>query len=327
MTKWTLTAAILCVAQASEGGQTLRGDWPRDDPSARTQQTSAARPRAATDPVADGIGKGAVLGAAATLPLVVAGISSCGAGCVRGSALAIAGGFALVGAGIGSAVGLAADLDTAPSAGGESTATIPSSAFFPTRPGFRIRPLYGRTGFTGTALARTSPAQGVAVSAQLSPHLSFQGEYLYVNHAFYPSAGAVPDDVTRNVVDAQVRLAGHSRGIERRYVSYVLSELVGFHPRPWGRLRVALLAGAAVRTGEKRDYYDAHQPVGSGRTFALPGKYYVLNFESPEFGLVLGVDAEFALSPRIGIVPSIRHYRWDDPGGQFSFAIGGQWRF
>jgi len=56
----------------------------------------------------------------------------------------------------------------------------------------------------------------------------------------------------------------------------------------------------SVQGREDRDYYDAWRQLGQGtmtdplRHEQIPGKYAVLNFESPEGGLVYGIDAEVA---------------------------------
>ena len=284
------------------------------------------------DPVRDGAGKGAVLGAAATLPLVVASVSACGKGCVRGSALAIGAGAALLGAGIGSLVGIAADLD----AGGSRivfpsprpAGAVPPNGFFATSPNVRVRAMYGGAAFYRSTLTGPAAARGLGVAVQISPHLSLHTEYVAIDHTFYPAPGAVSDDVLRNVVGAPVRIAGWARGIERRRVSYALSELAAFHLSPWRRLRLGLIAGVGVAAEERRDYYDAYERIGpNGETRALPGKYYVLDFESPAVAVVAGVDAEIALSRRLAIVPAVRHHQRDNPGPQFSFAIAAQWRF
>jgi hypothetical protein len=88
-----------------------------------------------------------------------------------------------------------------------------------------------------------------------------------------------------------------------------------------------------VQGQEKRDYYDAFQASGRDtiddplRVTPLPGRYYVLDFESPEVGFVYGIDAAIALSSGLSAVPTLRYHQWDDPAPMFAYGVGIQWRF
>ena len=272
------------------------------------------------DPVTDGIGRGALIGAGGGLVLFRAALTSCRKGCEAGAPTSLMLAGAALGAGLGSLVGFAADLDAG--------ATVRSDHFFSGRPTPQIGVGYTHTSFVSSALDGSRATQAYTAAVQLSPHLSVHVEYIPVDNVFSRSAGAVPDDIVQNVIDATSRVAGRSHGIESRRVSYVLSELVGIHPAPWGRIRVEFLAGLAVRGQENRDFYDAHRATDDrGRTEPVPGKYYVLDFETPEIGVVLGADVELKVMRHVIVVPTVRYYHMDDPAPSIGFGIGARLRF
>lgn len=257
-----------------------------------------AEPR---DSLIDGMGKGALAGAGGMLALWTAAERSCGIGCERSGpagASVLVGGF---GAAIGSVVGLFADLDAGPL----------------DRPGVRAGPVYSHTAFRSTLVDGGAAAPGISAAVRLSPHISVHAEYTATNGRFLPAPGTIPPDVLANVVPAASRRAGRVELIENRRVSYVFSQLVGVHPRPWGPVRIALLAGLGVQGQENRNYYEAD----------IAGKYHVLDFKTPEIGFVMGLDAEVAVARHIVIVPMLRYNAMGDPGPSMTYGAGVHWRF
>ena len=272
------------------------------------------------DPVIDGIGRGALIGAGGGVALFRAALNSCRKGCEAGAPMSLMLAGAALGAGLGSLVGFAADLDAG--------AAVRSDHFFSGRPTPQIGVGYMHTSFVSRALDGSRATQAYTAAVQLSPHLSVHVEYMPVDHVFTRSAGAVPGEILQNVIEATSRVAGRSHGIDSRRVSYMFSELVGIHPAPWGRMRVEFLAGLAVRGQENRDFYDAHRATDDrGRTEPVPGKYYVLDFETPEIGVVLGADVEFKVMRHVIVVPTVRYYHMGDPAPSIAFGIGARLRF
>lgn len=267
------------------------------------QPTTASTPPQveSRDSIKDGMGKGALAGAAGMLALWTAARRSCGTGCEDDSPAGAAVIVGAYGAALGSVVGLFADLD----AGRGAT------------PGLRVGPVYSQTQFQSSLVDGRASAPGMAAAVRLSPHISLHVEFTATDGRFRPAPGTVPDVVIQNVVPPSSRRAGPQRGIEDRRVSYVFSQLVGLHPRPWGRLRLEFLAGLGVQAQENRNYYDAD----------LPGKFHVLDFESPEMGPVTGVDAEIAIARHFVVVPMVRYNVMGDPGPSMTYGLGAHWRF
>lgn len=310
----------------------------------QVEEVSLPKTRIATvaihDPVSDGTRNGALAGGGAMLAMMQAGWNACGIGCENDmprAALFVAGAF---GAGVGSALGFLVDrLDDRseilypPPASTPHSSRRPVNRFFPARSSLRIGPLVAVTGFRSALVHGSSAAPGFAVAGQIAPYVSLHAEYTSRGPRFYPAAGSVPDSVLQNVVPATSRAAGFSHGIESRRVLSTFSELAGVHPPPWRRVRLEFLAGVSVQGREERDYYDAWRDLGQGtasdpfRHERIPGKYYVLNFESPVSGLVYGIDAEIAATPRLVVVPTIRYTTTNDPGATIAFGIGAHWRF
>lgn len=172
----------------------------------------------------------------------------------------------------------------------------------------------------------TGRASGRAVTAtwQVSPYVSAHVEYTAPTGRFDSTPGSVPDSILQNLMSAPPnRGAGMRQGIESRRVKFVFSEFLGFHPPPWGRVRVEALAGLGVQAQETRDYF----PQRDAKTGVLTGKHYVLNFETPKNGIVLGVNAEVAVVRGLSIVPTFRYNRMGDPGPSTAVGVGAHWRF
>ncbi len=284
------------------------------------------------DPIVDGLGRGAVLGAAAFAAVAGAQIKSCNTGCDWGSTGAIAFAWAVLGAGAGSVVGLAADADSRaemlyPPRVNPAAAARRAGGSFARRPAVRLGLAYTTTALRTSLLEGRAPAAGFAAAVQLSPRISVHAEYVALDARFVAAAGAIPDDVLRNVVQPFTRVAGRTHGIESRRVSYVFTELVGFHPAPRGRVRVEVLGGIGVQGEEERAYYDAHRQLADGRTETMPGKYYVLDFGSPEVGLVVGIDAEIAVAGGLRLVPTVRYHAMEPSSASLTYGIGAHWRF
>lgn len=253
------------------------------------------------DSVRDGVWKGALAGAGGMLALWGAAAKSCGTGCERSDTPAATAVIAVFGAAVGSLLGLAADLDAGPSH----------------VVGVRAGPVFSRTAFRSALVDGSAGSPGFAAAARVSPHISVHAEYTATDGQFVPAAGTVPQDVVGNVVPAASRAAGRFEWIERRRISYVFTQLVGVHPRPWGPLRLEFLGGLGVQGQENRNYYEA----------AVPGTYHVLDFKTPEIGLVLGVDAEIAIARRFALVPMLRYNQMGDPGASMAYGAGAHWRF
>lgn len=292
------------------------------------------------DPVKDGAGRGALVGAGGLLALIQMGINSCRTGCEADMPGAMALAAAAFGAGVGSLVGLLADRDAGrsevlfpPSGRSGQSRSASTSRFFPARPAVRVGPTYSQMAFRSSLVKGAAAAPGFALAVQFSPHISTHVEYTATTGRFYPTSGSIPDSILQNLVPTSGGPAGRPRGIESRQVSYVFSELVGVHPSPWGRVRVEFVGGLGVQGQEDRDYFDAYRRTGLGTRDdptldePIPGKYYVLTFVSPEMGLVLGLDAEVAVVRGLAVVPTVRYNRMGDPGPSMAFGVGVHWRF
>lgn len=101
----------------------------------------------------------------------------------------------------------------------------------------------------------------------------------------------------------------------------------------WGRVRLGVLGGIGVQASSTRSYYDAWEAVGAGTRESprqynrLPGKYYVLGFESPDVGPIFGADAQIAVIRGLTVVPMVRYHRLRDPGPTMTVGTGVQWTF
>ena len=276
----------------------------------------ALQPQTAqADSVRDGAGWGALAGAGAAAALHIVEVSSCRIGCeydLPGAAAIVQIGM---GAAVGSLVGWIVD----------RTSDTPRRAIV------RVGPSVTHT--TIASLAGGAAAPGISLAVQVSRFISLHAEYVRVDHTFGPAPGDVPDHILENIVPATTRMAGWSRGIESKHVSYTFSELVGFQFPGWGPVRVGLLGGVGLQSAVTRSYYDAWQQTGIGtrenpaRVVQLPGKYYVLNFESPDPGVVLGIDAEIAIARGLVAVPMVRYHRVGDPGPSLKAGTAVQWKF
>lgn len=305
-----------------------------------TLKKSTVRRVVIEDPVRDGIGWGALLGGGGVLALLQATTSACGIGCendLPGAMPLLAG---AIGAGIGSVVGLLADRLSdrsevlfPPSEASARTSRGRANRFFPSRPSLRIGSFYGQASFRSAAIEGSAVAPGFALAGDVAPYVSLHAEFHAIDATFFPSTGSIPDSVLSSVVPATSRVAGRSYGIESRRVSLAFSELVGVHPPPIGRVRLEFLAGVGTRRQEDRDYYDAYRDVGRGtladpsRVERLPGKYYILNFESSQTGIIYGLDAEVATVGGLLVVPTIRYTRTANPGPSIAYGVGAHWRF
>jgi hypothetical protein len=220
-----------------------------------------------------------------------------------------------------------------PSVSNREAGDAPPNRFYPRHPAVRLEALYRHTTLRSALVHGAAPAAGFAIAGEIAPNVSLHAEYTAAQGAFYPPVGAVPAYILENVVPATTRTASWSRGVASRRVTFTFSELIGVHPPPIGRIRFELLAGLGVQGQEKRDYYDAFQASGRDtiddplRVTPLPGRYYVLDFESPEVGFVYGIDAAIALSSGLSAVPTLRYHQWDDPAPMFAYGVGIQWRF
>lgn len=276
---------------------------------ARAQDTAGTKPPD-RDGVIDGLTRGAAIGALAALPLGFAQMNSCGTGCDWSSTPGVLLGWALIGAAGGSVVGFAADLD----------APRPLSV--------RVGAAYAATVMTSSALSGSKATPTLVAAVQISRHFTVHMEFVRVGHRFSAAAGAVPDEVLRNIVTdiTHTRVAGRSHGVESRRVDYVLTQLAGFRVAPVRGVSIEFLAGVGVQGEEERAYYDAHRGLPDGRTVPMPGKYYVLDFATPEAGLVLGVEAEVGISGGVSLIPTLRYHAFENSSASVAVGAGIHWR-
>jgi hypothetical protein len=282
---------------------------------------SVLAPRLATgQPASDWLytQAGGLIGGAVMIGLTRASVAACGVGCENdmpaGAELMLAG----IGAGIGSLAGYAADRlrgDTDP--------------VFSVRAG----PVFNHMTMRSSLVHGAANGAGAMAVLQLSRYVTVHGEYTRMTGSFAARPGSIDPNVLANLVPATTRVAGRTRGVERSHVTSVFSELIGVH-LPFGRhMQVGLLGGIAVQASETFSYYDAHVSGGEGTsedpmwTSAVPGKFYLLNFASPDVGAVFGGSVDIFLSRQVAIVPMIRYYRGRDPGPAVSYAVGALYRF
>jgi hypothetical protein len=263
---------------------------------------------------------------------------ACGLGCENDLPSAMPFLVGGMGAGIGAAAGFLVDRfqdrsDTLfPASASRRKPDLTRDRVFPT-PSVRVGPAYRQILERSTALEGTAPSAGVDIAGQIAPYVSLHAEFMSAKKRFVPAAGAVPEIVLQNLVPASSRSAGWSRGIESRRLTFVYSELVGVHPPAWSRVRVELLAGITIIGRERSDYYDAYADYGRGTiddphgAVRIPGKYYVLNFESPGAGFVYGADAQIAVKSGLELVPTVRYHHVSDPGPLLAYGVAARWRF
>ena len=131
------------------------------------------------DPVKDGVGRGALVGAGGFVALLQMTVNNCGTGCENDMPQAAALAVAALGAGVGSLVGLLVDRDAGRSevlfpvaaASGRSRSG-PASRFFPVRPAVRVGPVFSRTFIRSSLVQGTATAPGFALAVHVSPHIS-----------------------------------------------------------------------------------------------------------------------------------------------------------
>jgi hypothetical protein len=270
------------------------------------------------DPLLDGIGRGAAIGAGGALSIMQTAVSWCRTGCENDMPAAAAALVATMGGTIGSLAGLIADVD----AGGSRTLYPPAAPGGSTRPSVRFGPVYTHVLDRSGELEGSASAPGVSFAFQPSPHVTYHVEYRTSSTELRATPGSVRTDVLNNEVPATARIAGWTRGLYSRETPAALTHLLGAVLPELGPVRVELLAGVEVQRQRDRDYYDAHSSAGQ----RLPGKYYVLDFESPEIGLVFGADAEVRVFRSLSIVPGIRLTRMSNRSST-GVGAGVQWRF
>ena len=278
------------------------------------------------DAVADGIWRGALVGAGGMLGIAGAHMKSCNEGCDWGSTTLIVAASAVLGSGAGAIVGVAADADARPVVlyPAETAAPAPRTGF--SRPPVRLGLSYTATTPRTSSLRGRAMAPSFSGAVRLSPHISIHAEFVRLDTTFTAAPGAISDDVVSNIIPATTRVAGRSFGLESRRIPYIFTELVGFHAAPIGRLQIEILGGVSVQGQEERGYFDAYRVDAGGRTQSVPGKYHVLDFASPETALVIGLDADVAITGRFSVIPTIRYHAAGDSSA-VTFGAGAHWRF
>lgn len=283
---------------------------------------TAARAAPAPPPPHHMLKVGAWLGGAVMVSHVAMDIRACGTGCELGSGVMVFAALAgTIGARVGAGLGHMADKYAA----ADRASSGRGNRFFPPRPTVRIGASASQLAFQSALVEGTAMAPGGSVVWQVSPYVSAHAEYSSANARFTAAPGSISQDVLDNIVAAPGRIAGRSFGIESRRAKYVYSQLIGIHPRPFGRVRVEFLAGLGVQAQENRNYYAESRTVDGARV--TTEKYYVLDFQSPKSGVVMGIDAEVAVVPSFSIVPTFRYNRMGDPGATRMIGIGAHWRF
>jgi hypothetical protein len=271
------------------------------------------------DPLSDGAIYGSLIGAGAALSIMQSGIAWCGKGCehdMPGIASLLVG---TMGGAVGSLVGFAVDLD----AGGPRTLFPPTAAAINRRrPSVRFGPAYLQVFDRSGQVEGSAASPAVSVAFQPSPHLTYHMEYRWSTMEFRAAPGTLAAYVVENEVPATSRIAGLTRGLYSRQTPATLTHLLGLVLPDAGRVRIELLGGLEVQQHRDRDYYDAY--TGTGNRIA--GKYYVLDFESPEIGLAFGADAAVSLSRNLAIVPAIRFTQMSNRAST-AIGLGAHWRF
>lgn len=220
-----------------------------------------------------------------------------------------------LGAGIGAAIGAISRADGR-RASGDTNPRFRG-------PSGRIGLGYNQLAFRSGSIGAGAGGRTVGLTMQLSPRISTHVEFSTTNRTFLPAPNSVPAEVLANVVPATARVASPRAGIERRDLSFTFSQLAGVEVGQWDRVRVEALAGVGVQGYTKRDYFPAYDQPGR----PIPGKFYVLDFESPEGGFLFGVDAEIAVAAGVAVVPTFRYFTFGDPGPAYSVGVGAHWRF
>lgn len=268
-------------------------------------RVAAAQTPPPSDSIRDGATRGALAGVAAGAAWMVFTGQACGRGCEM-NAVPV---FGLLTMAAGPVVGLIVDR-----ANGRASVRLGGMVT-------RVR----HASLNGDAVA-----PGGAIAVQLLPFFRLHAEFSRVNHTFDAPPGSVPDEVRANAVFGGPRIAGVSRGLHSNHVAYAFSELVGVPVPIRGRARVEILAGATLKKVRALEYYDAVEQTGSGTTTTvrrIPGRYMILDFETPDVGAVVGIDAEIPIVGGLTAVPTIRYQRWERSGGAVSFGAGAHWRF
>jgi hypothetical protein len=273
------------------------------------------------DPLTDGAAYGALIGAGAALSMMQSGMAWCRRGCEDGRPVLAALLVGTMGGTVGSVAGFIADLD----AGGARTLYPPTAAgaaINRKRPSVRFGPAYLQVFDRSGQVEGSAAAPGLAVAFQPSPHLTYHVEYRWSKMEFRAAPGAVPAHVVENEIPAASRIAGFTRGLYSRQSPAALTHLLGVVLPAAGRVRVELLGGLEMQQQRDRDYYDAYSSTGN----RIAGKYYLLDFESPEIGLVFGADAEVSLLRNVAIVPAIRFTQMSNRSTT-GVGVGAHWRF
>ena len=276
---------------------------------------------ATDDPLTDGAAYGTLIGAGAALSIMQSGVAWCGKGCDSDMPSVATLLIGTMGGAVGSLAGLVADLD----AGGPRTLFPPTAAAAAVsrkRPSVRFGPAYLQVFDRSGQVEGSAASPGVSMAFQPSPHLTYHVEYRWSTMEFRAARGTLPAHVVENEVPAASRIAGFTRGLYSRQTPAALTHLLGLVLPDAGRVRVELLGGLEVQQHRDRDYYDAYSSTGH----RIAGKYYVLDFESPEIGLVFGADAAVSLLRNLSIVPAIRFTQVSNRSST-AIGLGAHWRF
>lgn len=260
-----------------------------------TIRKSSVAQVAARRPAAKAAGLGAMVGGLGLFGWLNRAASLCGTGCENdmpaGAGLLMAG----VGAGIGSLIGAAASI-------GPDEVLFPYTARSGHRyPLVRVAAGVGQGTFRSYAAAGHTATSTVSAGVMLSPRMSVQMEWTRLSRSTFlaPNAG-LHDQIISGAVPAESvsRQEEHSARVPHH-----LAGLVGFHPKPWGRLQLGVLGGLSVQPRERLVFESFKSPSNN------TGQPRLRTYRSAVGGLVIGLDAQIAVTHGLAVVPYVRHDR------------------
>ena len=253
------------------------------------------------------VGIGALAGAGALVAWLLGASALCGQGCendMPSAAVLLIGGF---GAGIGSLVGLAAAKTSGPPEVLFPPAATPPHHAEGRYPTLSLGVGTGHGAFRSYTVRGATSMRGVTVAALITLRISFQIEWTKPATSTFFSPRAALDDLVISGAEPTssiTRQEQHSVHLEPQ-----VAGLVGVHPRRLGRLRLGVLTGLSLQSRQT--------------TTLSPGKRSLDHYQGPGAGLVVGLDAEIALTSRLAVVPRVRY---DTAFGSWS-GVGISWRF
>ena len=187
---------------------------------------------------------------------------------------------------------------------------------------FRLRSSF----FDGNTLA-ASVAVGTFVSPRVSLELEVARPGSFPTNVERHAPVDISDDLRKQLAAGELEaLMQSGRTEELGRVAYSAAGLVGFHPKPWGRVRLGLRAGLGVQhlAWSQTQYVVVVHAPGSYTLQAEPsGSNDRLGMK-----LVVGIEGAIAVTRRLAIVPEIRvHLPLGYSDSALRPAIGARWTF